>query len=379
MGEPIRVFIAGGGTGGHLYPGIAIAQEIRRQNPEAVVAFIGNKKRIEGRVVPEHGYPFHPIVVAGFLRSFSPGTVIAAGKLLVGLVQSYRLLRRERPDVVVGTGGYVCGPPVYVAARLGIPTLIQEQNSIPGVTTRLLAGRVTEVHLSFEESRGRLSRTEGVFVTGNPTRGTIGTISREDGAAAFGLDPRTTIALVAGGSRGARSINRAILETAGEIAKLPCQILWATGTEEFAAAREALAQKPEEVQKMIRAVPYIESMDRAYAAADIAVCRAGATTIAELTRAGCPAILVPYPFAAADHQTGNARTVADAGAAVLVRDDELGARLLPELRELAENPARRAAMRACAGSLAKPRAAETLASAVIRLARHAGESSVHDV
>jgi UDP-N-acetylglucosamine--N-acetylmuramyl-(pentapeptide) pyrophosphoryl-undecaprenol N-acetylglucosamine transferase len=369
MNRPARVIFAGGGTGGHLYPAIAIAEEVRRQDPEVQISFIGNPATIEARVVPEQGYPFHPIVVEGFRRRLSPATVVAAGKVAVALAQSLRILKREHPDVVVGTGGYVCGPPLFAATLLKVPTLIQEQNSVPGVTTSLLASRVTEVHLAFEETRARIRRAAGVYVTGNPIRGRIGTVTREEGASAFGLDPALPIVLVTGGSRGARSINRAVLALVQETPRLGCQILWGAGPPEHAAVEAALAREPEEVRRRVRCLPYIAEMARAYAAADLAVCRAGAMTIAELAQAGCPAILVPYPFAAADHQTGNALAVQRAGAGVLVKDEELTSRLLPELRALLADTGRRAAMRSQAASLARPHAAEELAGAVLRLAR----------
>jgi UDP-N-acetylglucosamine--N-acetylmuramyl-(pentapeptide) pyrophosphoryl-undecaprenol N-acetylglucosamine transferase len=373
MNRPARVIFAGGGTGGHLYPAIAIAQEVRKQDPSAVISFIGNPATIEARVVPEQGYPFHPIIVEGFRRRLSPGTFVAAGKLAVALAQSLRILRHEHPDVVVGTGGYVCGPPLFASTLLGVPTLIQEQNSVPGVTTRLLASRVTEVHLAFEETRARIRRASGVHVTGNPIRVGIGKVTREEGASAFGLDPALPIVLVTGGSRGARSINAAVMAVAHETPQLACQLLWGAGALEHAAVEAALAREPEEVRRHVRCLPYIAEMERAYAAADLAVCRAGAMTIAELAQAGCPAILVPYPFAAADHQTGNAIAVERAGAGVLVRDGELASRLLPELRALLADSARRAAMRSQAAALARPRAAEELARAVLRLAGRGSE------
>jgi UDP-N-acetylglucosamine--N-acetylmuramyl-(pentapeptide) pyrophosphoryl-undecaprenol N-acetylglucosamine transferase len=373
MNRPARVMFAGGGTGGHLYPAIAIAEEVRKQDPQALISFIGNPATIESRVVPEQGYPFHPIVVQGFRRRLSPATFVAAGKVAVALAQSLRILKKERPDVVVGTGGYVCGPPLYAATLLRVPTLIQEQNSVPGVTTSLLASRVTEVHLAFDETRARIRRSTGVYVTGNPIRGRIGTVTHEEGASAFGLDPALPVVLVTGGSRGARSINSAVLALVRETPRLACQILWGAGVAEHAEVESALEREPEEARRRVRCLPYIAEMARAYAAADLAVCRAGAMTIAELAQAGCPAILVPYPFAAADHQTGNALAVERAGAGLLVKDGELASRLLPELEGLLADTARRAAMRSGARTLARPRAAEELAGAVLRLARRGRE------
>ncbi len=366
----MRLLIAGGGTGGHLYPGIAIAEEIRRRCPEAAIAFIGNGKTLEARVVPERGFRFLPISVAGFRRTISFDAVLSAVKLIVALVQSFLLIRKEKPDVVVGTGGYVCGPPLFVASLCGIPTLIQEQNSYPGVTTRLLAGRVTEVHVSFERTKLFLKRARRVAVTGNPTREAIGTVARAEAAARMGVNPDHVTLLVLGGSRGARSINDAIAAALPALAELKVQLLWATGKAEAERVRGVLPPLPQG-GVLPQIFPYVTEMELAYGAADLVVCRAGATTIAEIARAGLPSVLVPYPFATADHQTENARAMVDGGASVMIADGELAARLVPQLRELLGDRERLQAMGRRAQALAAPRATETLAESVIRLA---GES-----
>jgi UDP-N-acetylglucosamine--N-acetylmuramyl-(pentapeptide) pyrophosphoryl-undecaprenol N-acetylglucosamine transferase len=363
----LRILFAGGGTGGHLYPGIAIAEEIRKRRPEAAIVFVGNGKTLEARVVPERGFRFLPIWVAGFRRSLSPDAFVSVLKLLVALVQSFLLIRREKPDVVVGTGGYVCGPPLFVASLCRIPTLIQEQNSYPGLTTRLLAPRATEVHLSFECAKRYLKRTHCVKVTGNPTREAIGTIDRAAGAARTGVDPDRFTLLVVGGSRGARSINDAMITALPLLAGLDVQLLWAAGKDEFDRVQVAL-HAIGETGFPVRLFPYIAEMEYAYGAVDLVVCRAGATTIAEITRAGLPSILIPYPFAAADHQTENARAMVEGGASVLIKDGELAERLVPELRDLVRDRERLYAMSLRAQALAAPRATEVLAGAVIRLA-----------
>jgi UDP-N-acetylglucosamine--N-acetylmuramyl-(pentapeptide) pyrophosphoryl-undecaprenol N-acetylglucosamine transferase len=366
----MRLVFAGGGTGGHLYPGIAIAEEIRRRCPEASIVFIGNGKTLEARIVPERGFRFLPISVAGFRRAVSPDALVSIVRLIVALVQSFLLIRKEKPDVVIGTGGYVCGPPLFMASALGIPTLIQEQNSYPGLTTRLLAGRVTEVHLSFERTKRFLKRSSRVMVTGNPTREAIGTVARAPAAARMGVRPDRFTLLVVGGSRGARSINDAIAAALPALAELKVQLLWITGKDDVERARAA-AGAVRERDVPVRIAPYVEEMEFAYGTADLVVCRAGATTIAELARAGLPSVLVPYPFAAADHQTENARAMVDGGASVMVPDAQLAEQLVPALRELLEDRDRLRAMGLHARALAAPRATEVLAESVIRLA---GES-----
>ncbi len=366
----MRLVFAGGGTGGHLYPGIAIAEEIRRRHPDAAIAFIGNGKTLEARIVPERGFRFLPISVAGFRRAMSPDMLVSVVKLIVALVQSFLLIRKEKPEVVIGTGGYVCGPPLFVASVCGIPTLIQEQNSYPGLTTRLLAGRVTEVHLSFERTKRYLKRTRRVMVTGNPTREAIGTVDRARAASRMGVRPDRFTLLVVGGSRGARSINDAIAAALPALAQLDVQLLWITGKDDAERARAAL-DPGRETNPPVRIAPYVEEMEFAYGTADLVVCRAGATTIAELARAGLPSVLVPYPFAAADHQTENARAMVDGGASVMIADAELAERLIPTLRELVGDRARLRGMGRHAWALAAPRATEVLAESVLRLA---GES-----
>jgi UDP-N-acetylglucosamine--N-acetylmuramyl-(pentapeptide) pyrophosphoryl-undecaprenol N-acetylglucosamine transferase len=360
---------AGGGTGGHLYPAIAIAEEVRTLCPDAEIVFAGTKGKIEERVVPKRGYRFFPIWISGFRRRLTLSTLLFPLKVVVATVHSLILIRKLRPAVVIGTGGYVCGPPVFAATLLGVPTLIQEQNSYPGVTTRLLARRVSEVHITFESSRRYLKRQDNVKLSGNPVRSAVGTVSRQEGAEFFRFDPEKTTLLVFGGSLGATSLNKAMLKILPEIIARNVQVIWQTGQSDYTMAREFVLTAGGEVAENTRVQRFIEKMENAFAACDLALCRSGASTIAELTLAGIPSVLVPYPFAAADHQTENARAMAEGGAAVMCKDSELEAGLLPLVLELLENPARRQAMGASAKLLAKPEAARTLGQAVLALAR----------
>lgn len=361
-----RIVFAGGGTGGHLFPAIAIADEIKRESQDAEITFIGTKERIEARVVPAHGYHFEPIVVSGFRRRLTLRNLLFPFKVLVGLVQSFILMRKLRPDVVVGTGGYVCGPPLYAASILGIPTVIQEQNSYPGVTTRLLARRATEVHLTFESSKKYFPRQNNLHVSGNPTRSIVGTITREEGVRRFGLDPERKTLLVFGGSLGATSINNAMMRILPELVDT-MQVLWQTGESDYERISTAVSTSP---SGMVKVFKFIEQMEFAYAACDLAVCRAGATTVAELARAGVPAILVPYPYAAADHQTENARALVEAGAAVLIADHDLQTRLRDTVNTLMRNAERRSGMVDRARSLVQGDAARIIAQAILRLIKN---------
>ncbi|HTY57361.1 MAG TPA: undecaprenyldiphospho-muramoylpentapeptide beta-N-acetylglucosaminyltransferase [Bacteroidota bacterium] len=362
--RPLRLLFAGGGTGGHLYPALAIADELRRRHPDAVIDFVGTEGKIESKVVPAKGYPFSTIWISGFRRRLSPETVLFPLKVVVALVQSAVLVVRKNPDVVIGTGGYVCGPVVAAAQMLGRRTMLQEQNSIPGATTRMLAPRADEVHVAFECTGEYLKRRDNVRLTGNPVREQIGTVSRSDGARYFGLDARKTTLLVFGGSRGASTINAAFAPLARDLAGREVQIIWQTGEEGMHTLQGAFT----DAARRIRLYPFIEQMEYAYAAADLAVCRSGASSLAELTRAGVPAILIPYPHAAADHQTENAKAMVESGAALRIADADAAALLPAALGGLIHDAERLRSMGNAARRLGKPGSAGVLADAVERLA-----------
>jgi UDP-N-acetylglucosamine--N-acetylmuramyl-(pentapeptide) pyrophosphoryl-undecaprenol N-acetylglucosamine transferase len=358
-----KILFAAGGTGGHLFPAIAIANEVRRIEPNAEFLFVGTKGKIEKRVVPEHGFNFRAIWISGMARRFKPGNLLVPFKLLVSLMQSLALIKSFRPDVVVGTGGYVTGPVLYIATLLRLPTLIQEQNSYPGFTTRKLAPKVNEVHVAFEETKRHLSPKSNVKLSGNPTRNALGSVARQEGAAFFHLDPSKQTLLIFGGSLGAGSMNDAVLGFFRELANDGIQLIWQTGERDY----EKILSSTKGTEGL-RVEKFIEHMEYAYAAADVVVCRAGATTIAELTRLGKPAILVPFPHAAEGHQQLNARALVEAGAASLVSDNELVPKLKETVFALLRDDQQRAEMANRSRLLGKPNAAREIAEAVLRLA-----------
>jgi len=362
---PLRVIFAGGGTGGHLFPAIAIADELRRIDPATEILFVGTAKKIEARLVPQRGYAFRTIWISGFSRRLRPGNLLFPLKLVIAMMQARSIIREFRPDVVVGTGGYVSGPVLRSAMTLGVPTLIQEQNSHPGVTTRLLAGKANEVHLTFESSRRYFSRTDNLFVSGNPTRRDLEGADRAQACRYFGFDPldRRTTLLVFGGSLGARSINEAVAEALPTLLGDGFRVIWQTGSE--------WPRRPDAPPDALWMAAFIDRMDYAYAASDLALCRAGATTIAELTSLGKPAILVPYPLAAANHQVENARSMAGAGAAEVLYDHEVAKGLAGMVRGL-RDPERLRLMAAQSKKLGRPDAAEAMARRVVGLARTGG-------
>jgi len=361
--KSLRILMAGGGTGGHLFPALALADEVRKLQPGAQILFVGTKGKLEARIVPDRRYPFRTIWISGFHRRLTVDNLLFPLKVVVSLAQSLFVIRQFHPHVVVGTGGYVCGPIVFVASMLGIPTVLHESNSYPGVTTRLLASRATRVYIAFEATRRWLKRSENVELIGTPTRDTLGTISKEEGRRFFGLTGERKTVLVFGGSLGATSINSAVLASLDDLLAAGVQLIWQTGEADY--------------QRICRSVggtsigwlgAFIDRMECAFAAADVVVCRAGALTLAELTRVGKAAILVPYPFAAADHQTHNARSLADAGAAVIVPDGEVAQQLKSVLLDLLRDGARIEQMSASSARLGKPKAGQEIAANILQLA-----------
>ncbi len=357
------ILFAGGGTGGHLYPAIAIAEEILKQDPSVKIVFTGTKAKIEARVVPQKGFEFHTIWISGFSRRLTVNNLLFPLKVAVSLIQSFFLMKRVRPDVVVGTGGYVCGPVLFIASLLGIPTVVHESNSYPGVTTRLLASMVTKVFVMFDVTKKYLSSSAAVELVGNPTRAELSSVSREEGSRFFGLDPAKKTLFAFGGSLGAASINRAMPEVVKDAVAYDYQVIWQTGDSDWNSA-SAVPQHAN-----IKMMKYVDRMDCGYAAADVIVSRSGATTLAELTRLGKPALLVPYPYAAANHQEQNARAMVDSGAALMIRDSELSTGLLPAVHELLFDAQKQRLMAEQSRQLGKPNAGGVIASALLSMTK----------
>lgn len=359
--HPTLIF-AGGGTGGHLFPALAIADEVRRIDPESKIVFVGTSDRIEARIVPQKGYEFRTIWAAGVQRKLSLKNILVPIQVVVSIIQSFLVMRDVRPGAVVGTGGYVCGPVLFAARLQGIPTVIHESNSLPGVTTKLLAARATKVFLGFEDALRHLKRKENVEVVGTPTRDGLGDAQRSEALSAFGLQPDKTTILVFGGSLGASSLNKGMLSMIDSLTGSGVQVLWQTGPMHYEQVRKDVGEK-----QIGWVGPFIDRMELAYAAADIVLCRAGATTIAELLRVGKPAILVPYPFAAEDHQTKNAQSLVQAGAAEMIKDAEVATRLEPVLMNIVNNKAVRESMIAAGKKLNKPHSARIVADYLMQL------------
>jgi UDP-N-acetylglucosamine--N-acetylmuramyl-(pentapeptide) pyrophosphoryl-undecaprenol N-acetylglucosamine transferase len=359
----MKVLIAGGGTGGHIYPGIAVAEELRRLDPSVGILFVGGDRGLEGRVVPEAGFELATIGARGLPRRSPlrvPGALFAN---LGAFFAALGIVDRFGPDVVLGTGGYVSAPVVVAAWLKKKPVVLQEQNSVPGLTNRLLARVADEVHLAFSESRGWFAHKDRLRLTGNPVRREILSGERRQAVARFGLSEHVPTVFVFGGSRGARRINEATLDAMQRLkGHLTAQCILQTGKEDFAWAKE----RAESAGLAVTVVPYLTHIHEAYAAADLVICRAGAMTLAEIAACGVPSVLVPYPYAAYNHQEINAQNLAERGGAVVIKDGELtGERLALEMSRLLRDRETLIKMSANARRFARPDAAERIARSLL--------------
>jgi len=360
MSEPKTIMFAGGGTGGHLFPGIALAQEFRRRFPEVDIIFAGTRKGLEVRVIPPLGYRLVFIKIGGLVGKGLMHRLKVIVLLPRSLVQALVLLVRYQPDLVVGLGGYASAPVLVAAGLAGIPLVIQEQNAFPGLANRCLAPFAAAVFTAFEAA-GKKLRNRKIINAGNPVRADfpLGVESVAGDTSAFAI-------LVIGGSLGARSLNRTVpaalarLKTAG----IPVRVVHQTGSRDRDQVRQVYQDSG--IQAVVE--EFFADMGEQYAAADLVICRAGALTLAELALVGRPAILVPYPHAAHDHQQFNARVLAEKGAAVMIEDRNLDAEnLAVVLTELYQDPDRRRRMARAAAGLGRPRAAARIVDNCLRI------------
>jgi len=367
----ISLLVAAGGTGGHVFPGLALARTIVQHDPQATVRFAGTTRGIETRAVPEAGFALDLLPILPLSRRLAKETVLAPFAAVNGTLAARRLLRRHHFDVVCGMGGYVTLP-VAVAARLeGVPVVLHEQNAVPGIANRLAARVATRIAVGVDAAAAAFPPDRTVVV-GNPVRPELARLDRaalhDEAVAAFGLDPDRRTLFVFGGSQGSRRINQAVVAaTAAWPDPAAVQVLHACGRRDEADVRAAWAEAdPDGRDLLVRVVPFVDRMDLAYAAGDLALARAGAITMAELTATGMPAVMVPLPHATADHQAANARAVAAAGGAVVVDDAALdGPAVAAAAAPLLADPDRLAAMAAAMRAQAHPAAAEELAALVV--------------
>lgn len=327
--------VAGGGTGGHIYPALAIAGGLTERFPKAQVVYIGGQRGLETSIVGKTNLPFYTVASRGLSRKNPLHAAMALVETTIGVWQARCLLKRLQPVAVIGTGGFVCAPVMAAALSLGMATAIHEQNAFPGIANRLLAPYVDKVLLTFEDAEKHL-RAKKIVVTGLPVRREILHATRMAGRAFFGIDQEKFVLLATGGSRGARQINQALVELALRWAgRSDCHIIHVTGQNNYEDVKQQLEAGGIDLENCgnITTMPYLDRMDLALAAADLCLGRAGAAFLAEMTVRGLPGILVPYPFAAENHQEANARSLEVAGAASVILDNDLNGKVLIEVVE----------------------------------------------
>ena len=364
----MRVIIAGGGTGGHLFPGLAVAEEFKNRDDSTEVIFVGTEYGIEARVVPREGYPIKFLKAEGLVGVSTVKKVKAIVTTFFSIADSYKIIKTVRPDIVIGVGGYASGAAMLTAYLMSIPTMILEQNSIPGLTNKILGRFVRAVCITYQESISFFPKAK-TFLTGNPVRMQILKGDIESAYRLFSLERGLFTIFIFGGSSGAKSINMAIVNALNNMYDLKdkIQFLHQTGIRDYENIRESYRKTG--FKGTI--TPFIYQMGEAYAVADIVVSRAGATTLAELTALGKPAILIPYPYAAGQHQELNARKLLEMGAAKMIRDSELkGESLANSIREMYTNETMRAEMQRNSRSVGRPEACSKVVDIAMSLVKN---------
>ncbi len=361
-----KIIISGGGTGGHIYPAIAIAHALKAADPDIDILFVGAEGKMEMEKVPRAGYRIIGLPVVGIKRSLSPANLAFPFKLVRSLLKARRVLRDFGPDAAVGVGGFASGPLLMIASHLRIPTLIQEQNSYAGITNKLLSHRARTICVAYPGMDAFFPESK-IRLLGNPVRPDMIGVNekREQAYAHFNLDRTVRTIFVMGGSLGARSINESIANGLKELADAGCQVLWQTGRLFAAQAQELISRH--RLGDRVKSAAFIYEMDLAYAVSDVVISRAGALSVSELCLVGRPAILVPFPHATADHQTKNALTLTSRGAAILVRDADAGNLLVKTALDLLDDPDRQAQLTGEIVKLARPEAAADIAREVLKL------------
>lgn len=361
----MKILVSGGGTGGHIFPALSIANAVRRRMPDAEILFVGAEGRMEMERVPAAGYEIVGLPVAGFDRKRLWRNFGVLLKLWRSMRKAKKVLRTFAPDACVGVGGYASGPVLKEAQRRGIPTLVQEQNSYAGVTNKLLAAKADRICVAYD-GMDRFFPAEKIVKTGNPVRKSIASLStpRDEAKRRLGFDPKRPLVVVVGGSLGARTINDSMKTAVNRILSLGASVLWQTGRLYADECREAVKDID---NPNLRVQPFIDDMDIVYCAADLMVSRAGASTISEIQLAGMPAVLVPSPNVAEDHQRKNAEALSDRGAAVTLLDRDCRDQLADTVEQLLASPAQLRSLGENAKAMALPDADEKIVDALLQL------------
>ena len=354
-----RFIISGGGTGGHIFPAIAIADELKRRLPDAEILFVGAKDRMEMQKVPQAGYPIEGLWISGLQRKLSWQNLLFPLKFISSLLKSRSIIKRFKPDAVIGTGGFASGAVVKVAGQMGIPTFIQEQNSYAGITNKMLAKNAHKICVAYDAMEQFFPK-EKIVKTGNPIRDGLLNIGeyRSEGLSYFHLDSQRKTLLVLGGSLGARRINQLIEQQLPLFEQLGVQVLWQCGKLYYEEYKKYNSEQ-------VRVLAFIDRMELAYSAADVIISRAGASSVSELCVVGKPVIFIPSPNVAEDHQTKNARAIADKQAAILLRESELNEQFANTFSKLIADEAQQEALSAHIKALAQPNATKDIVNLIL--------------
>jgi len=367
MPDKYNILISGGGTGGHIFPAVAIANGLKARLLDKVnILFVGAKGKMEMEKVPQAGYPIKGLWISGLQRKLDWQNLSFPFKLLSSLFDAGKIIKKFKPDAAVGTGGYASGPLLYVAARKKIPTLILEQNSYPGITNRYLGKTVNKICVGYEGMEGYFP-TDKIRVTGSPIRKEILDlkVTKEEGINFFGLKPDLSVILVIGGSQGALKPNQVIAEDLDRIVSEKIQLLWQTGKHSIDLANSAADKS--KFKENIKVTEFISRMDLAYAASDLVISRAGAIAIAEIVAVKKPAIFIPLPSAAEDHQTKNATALVKGKAALMVKESEAKEKLAPTIKNILENQSARLVMVQNLKRFSHPDATEQIVDEVLKM------------
>lgn len=354
-----RFIISGGGTGGHIFPAIAIADELKRRLPDAEILFVGAKDRMEMQKVPQAGYPIEGLWISGLQRKLSWQNLLFPLKFISSLLKSRSIIKRFKPDAVIGTGGFASGAVVKVAGQMGIPTFIQEQNSYAGITNKMLAKNAHKICVAYDAMEQFFPK-EKIVKTGNPIRDGLLNIAqyRSEGLSYFHLDSQRKTLLALGGSLGARRINQLIEQQLPLFEQLGVQVLWQCGKLYYEEYKKYNSEQ-------VRVLAFIDRMELAYAAADVIISRAGASSVSELCVVGKPVIFIPSPNVAEDHQTKNARAIADKQAAILLRESDLNEQFANTFGKLIADETQQEALSAHIKALAQPNATKDIVNLIL--------------
>lgn len=357
--------MAGGGTGGHIFPAIAIAEELKKLDRYAEILFVGAKGRIEEKIVPSNKFRLVTIGISGIDRGSMGKNIGLPFKIIMAIRKCRQLIKEFKPDAVIGTGGFVCGPVIYAANSAGIPTLIQEGNSYAGQTIKFLSRRSGKVVINFDETRNYLRRKDNIIRIPHPIRSSLRKINRAESLEYFGLAEGKRTVFIFGGSQGARGINNGIEEIIRRLYESNLNIIWQTGKSDY----ERISRQFEDLKDNVKILEFIDKIDLAYSAADLVICRAGITSIMEIAYLEMASVLIPLPSSAENHQEMNARSLEKRDAAVVVLQDEIGSRLYEVITGLINDEEKLSELRKNVSKFSDPEAANKIALEVIKLIR----------